>query len=389
MAGARGAGEGAVGDQEVARRRGDDRPPREGSPDAFGVYLHVPFCARRCDYCAFRTWVGKEHIMSAYVEACRIEIRRAEAAGMPLATSVFVGGGTPSMLPAEELASLVDAVPRRPGAEVTVEANPGSFDERDVRTWTSGGVNRVSLGVQSTDPTVLVGLGRIQDPDTVPLAVANLKAAGVPTFNLDLIYGGAGETAESWERTLSEVLALGPPHVSAYALTVEPGTPLARDPRRHPDDDVQAERYEVADRVLAAAGLRWYEVSNWARPGHECRHNRLYWSQGNYVGIGAAAHSHLSGRRWWNVPTPEAYIARIRAGRDPRQAGEVLGPAERRFERLSLELRTREGVSLAELGEVGTRLAELRGLVELEADRVVLTRRGRLLANEVTLRLAD
>lgn len=381
------AGEGVVRERGVARCTEEGDPVAGGSIGAFGVYVHVPFCAHRCDYCAFRTWVGKGHLMSAYVEACRSEIRRAEAAGMPLATSVFVGGGTPSLLPAEELASLVDAVPRRPDAEVTVEANPGSFDEQDVRTWVAGGVNRVSVGVQSTDPAVLAGLGRIQDPDTVRAAVAHLKAAGVPTFNLDLIYGGAGESAASWERTLREVLELEPPHVSAYALTVEPGTPLARDPRRHPDDDVQAERYEVADRTLTAAGLGWYEVSNWARPGHECRHNRLYWAQGDYRGIGAAAHSHLSGRRWWNVPTPEAYIARIRAGRDPRQAGEVLGPAERRFERLSLELRTREGVSLAELGDLGTRLAELRGLVELDADRVVLTRRGRLLANEVTLRL--
>ena len=207
-------------------------------------------------------------------------------------------------------------------------------------------------------------------------------AAGIPNFNLDLIYGGAGETVEDWRRTVDAALELDPPHVSAYALTVEPGTPLADDAARHPDDDDQAEKYLVAVDALEAAGLRWYEISNWARPGHECRHNQLYWSMGEYQAFGCAGHSHRAGRRFWNVRTPERYIDAVSDGRSPEAAGERLDPDDRRLEALQLAVRTRGGVPAASLP-----VGDLGDLVEVDGDRAVLTVRGRLLANEVALRL--
>jgi oxygen-independent coproporphyrinogen-3 oxidase len=240
-------------------------------------------------------------------------------------------------------------------------------------------------------PHVLRALGRSHDPDNVRRAVALARAAGFDTFNLDLIYGGAGESVDDWARTLAEVLALDPPHVSAYALTVEPGTPLAADPARHPNDDDQADKYLLADALLADAGLRSYEISNWARPGHECRHNLLYWSQGDYLGIGCAAHSHRQGRRWWNVRTPERYIGLIESGQSAISADEVLDPEQRRAEGLHLALRTRTGVPAdalgLEAGDAGDLRGDLHGLVSQQGGRVVLTPRGRLLANEVAARL--
>ena len=209
--------------------------------------------------------------------------------------------------------------------------------------------------------------------------------AGFDSWNVDLIIGGPGESDRDWERTLTETIGppWSPPHVSAYALTVEPGTRLAADPARHPDDDAQAARYERTDEMLAAAGYRWEEISNWARPGHECRHNRLYWDQGDYRGIGSAAHSHRAGRRWWNIRTPDRYVAAVTAGRAATAGEEVLAPEQRRFEALALQLRTRSGVDWTALPDD----PDLVGLVHRQGDRAVLTVRGRLLANQVTARL--
>jgi coproporphyrinogen III oxidase-like Fe-S oxidoreductase len=241
--------------------------------------------------------------------------------------------------------------------------------------------------VQTTSPGVLRARGRAHRPQSVPAAVAAVRSAGFPTFNTDLIFGAAGQSLRSWRQTLLTVLELEPPHVSAYALTVEPGTPLAAEPSRHPDPDLQADMYAVADELLTQAGLDWYELSNWARPGHECRHNLLYWQQGGYRGLGCAAHSHADGRRWWNVRTPERYIRSVEEGRSPEAAAEDLDEATRRVEGLELALRTRRGVPMAALESAG----ELReqGLIDAAGDRAVLTRRGRLLANEVSLRLRD
>ena len=293
-----------------------------------------------------------------------------------------MGGGTPTLVPPGALAAVLRAIPLAPGAEVTVECNPDDVTEAMIETYVEAGVTRVSIGVQSMVPHVLAALGRTHDPANVDAAVAAVRAVGLPTFNLDIIYGAVGERLADWRATLERMLDLEPPHVSAYALTVEAGTPLAADPARHPDDDVQADEYELADELLTAAGLANYEVSNWARPGHECRHNLVYWAQHDYLGFGCAAHSHRAGRRWWNLRTPERYIAAVTSGRSAEAAGETLDDDVRRLEALQLALRTTAGVPVAALdGD------ELAGLVERRDDRWVLTRRGRLMTNEVAVRL--
>jgi putative oxygen-independent coproporphyrinogen III oxidase len=348
-------------------------------PD-FGVYVHIPFCRHRCDYCAFATWTDRHALMGDYAAACRREVSEA---GLPVASSVFFGGGTPSLLPAPLLVSVLDAIVRRPGAEVTVECNPETVTPDLLAEYRAAGVNRVSFGVQSMAVHVLAALGREHDPATVTRAVGWARAAGFSSINLDLIFGGAGESLADWSATLDLALALAPEHVSAYALTIEPGTPLAADPRRWPDDDDQADKYLLADSRLHEAGLDWYEISNWARPGRECRHNQLYWAQGDYRGVGCAAHSHQAGRRWWNVRTPERYLDLVGTGRSPVGGEEVLDEATRGFEALQLALRTREGVPAADLPED----PGLDGLVTRSGGRAVLTVRGRLLANEVATHL--
>ena len=345
----------------------------------FGVYIHIPFCRHRCDYCAFATWTDRDHVIDDYLDALRRDIARAALAPV---SSVFVGGGTPTRVPAEDLASVLAAVPLAPGAEVTVECNPDDVTVEMMQIYAAAGVNRVSLGVQSMVPSVLASLGRTHVPANVERAVEAVRAAGLPTFNLDIIYGGAGESLGDWRATLRGVLALDPPHVSAYALTIEAGTPLAEDPSRHPDDDDLADKYELADDLLTAAGLENYEVSNWAKPGHECRHNVLYWQQGNYLGFGSAAHSHRDGHRWWNVRTPERYVAAVCDGESTEAAGENLDDETRRIEGLQLALRMKDGGPASALDLDG-----LEGLIVTDGERVRLTRHGRLLANEVSLRL--
>jgi len=347
---------------------------------AFGVYVHVPFCTHRCDYCAFATWTDRLHLMEEYARSCRREILVDPS---PPASSVFFGGGTPSLLPGAALVSILDAVERQPGAEITVECNPETVSPELLAQYRAGGVNRLSFGVQSLTPHVLAALGRRHDPATVARAVAWARDAGFQSINLDLIFGGAGETEADWAGTVAGALALRPDHVSAYALTVEPGTPLARDRDRWPDDDDQAEKYLMADELLSAAGLEWYEISNWARPGHECRHNQLYWTQGDYRGIGCAAHSHRSGRRWWNVRTPERYLDLMGAGASPVAGEEIVDAGQRELERLQLALRTSAGVD----DDALPRDDVLEALVTRAGGRAVLTPRGRLLANEVAHRL--
>lgn len=353
--------------------------------EEFGVYVHVPFCAKRCDYCAFATWTDRHHLQQAYLDALRRDIERSV---LRPATTVFVGGGTPTLVDPRALGAVIAAIDREPGAEVTVECNPDDLTPEHLDAYLAAGVDRVSIGVQSMVPHVLASLGRWHQPDNVERAVELVRAAGVRTWNMDLIYGGAGERPADWEHTVRWALELAPPHVSAYALTVEPGTPLAARPDRHPDDDDLADKYELADDLLGAAGLDNYEVSNWARPGHESRHNRLYWLQCDYLGFGSAAHSHRAGRRWWNVRTPERYIAAVDAGGPTEAGGETLDDETRRVEGLQLALRMREGVPAGAIdldgldGSDGT-----DALVEVRGGRVHLTRRGRLLANEVSLRV--
>lgn len=353
---------------------------------AFGVYVHVPFCTKRCDYCAFATWTDRAHLMDAYVDAVCVDIERTfKAHPDRLATSVFFGGGTPSLLPAADLVRILSAVPLANNAEVTVECNPDTVDLAMFETYVAGGVTRISFGVQSMVPEVLAALGRTHDPASVGAGVRAARTAGIARLNLDLIYGGAGETIDQWRRTLDATIALGPDHVSAYALTVEAGTPLAEDPARHPDDDDQADKYLLADELLTAAGLLNYEISNWAVPGQECAHNLLYWDQGEYFGFGCAAHAHVGGRRWWNLRTPDRYISAVSAGESVEASFEMLDSDTRRTEALQLALRTRGGVPMASLSaadrnDLGPLLIERDGRLHLSLE-------GRLLANEVAVRL--
>ena len=350
--------------------------------EPFGVYLHIPFCASKCDYCAFATWTDRDHLIDTYLGALTADIARAIDDGMPSATSVFVGGGTPSLVPAAGLAEVLRAIPIEGGAEITVECNPDDVTVELLTEYASAGVNRVSIGVQSMVGHVLGSLGRSHDQRNVVSAVAAIRAVGLPTFNLDVIYGAAGERLSDWRTTVESILAFDPPHVSAYALTIEAGTPLADQTDRHPDDDDQADKYELVDAALSAAGLENYEVSNWARRGHECRHNLVYWRQQDYIGFGCAAHSHRAGRRWWNVRTPDRYIELVEQHASTEASGETLDDETRRIEGLQLALRMRDGVPHEALDG-----RELDGLVDRVGDRWVLTRPGRLLANEISMRL--
>jgi len=365
----------------------------------FGVYVHVPFCHHKCDYCAFATFTDRAHLIDRYLEALRTEITRAargepaapaSTGPLPRASTIFVGGGTPSLVDASKLARVLDAIPRKPDAEFTIECNPDDVTLAMLTTYRSIGVNRISLGMQSASPHVLKSLGRTHSPDNVARAVDAINAAGFGTFNLDVIYGGAGESLADWSSTIEQVVALGAPHVSAYGLTVEAGTALAEQPARHPDDDDQADKYDLADDLLIAAGFANYEISNWSKPGHECRHNAVYWSGGDYAGFGSAAHAHRNGRRWWNVRTPDRFVELIEAGRPAESSSESLDDATRALERLQLQLRTRDGVPVSALDS--TDVDEMSDLVQRVSrgsfgDRLVLTRAGRLLANEVSLRL--
>jgi len=353
--------------------------------------VHVPFCAARCDYCDFATWTDRAHLIDEYVDACVADLERRTRDGQRAATSVFFGGGTPSLLPADDLCRILDMIPRAEGAEVTVECNPDSVDRAKLDRYARAGVTRLSFGVQSMIPHVLRALNRTHDRDNVVRAVDGARDVGITDVNVDVIYGTPGESDDDWRHTLDGVLALDTPHVSAYALTVEPATPLgvrvAAGTARPPDDDVQADRYRIADDTLRAAGLEWYELSNWARPGHECRHNLLTWQQGDYAAIGCAAHGHEAARRWWNVRTPERYVERIRAGRSPEQGSETLDDRARAEERLTLALRTRAGAIVSDEAAPALDTLESAGLVGRATGRVVLTPAGRMLANEVTARL--
>jgi oxygen-independent coproporphyrinogen-3 oxidase len=353
----------------------------------FGVYVHVPFCAHRCDYCAFATYADRDHLMDEYVKAVLSEIAWARADGLPEATSVFFGGGTPSRLEAHQLLRILDAISRVDGAEVTVECNPEDAGLDRLRAYREGGVNRMSFGVQSTQPAVLVDLGRRHGTMAHEEVSRAVTEAGFETWNMDLIVGSRAETTADVRHTLDDLLGLEypPPHISCYALTPEAGTPLGDDPKRHPDEDATADAYDLVGEVLEAHGYEWEEISNWAQPGHECRHNHVYWDQGDYRGFGSAAHSHQSGRRFWNVRTPDRYIAMLERHESPLGGEEVLDEATKAFERDSLALRTRSGVPV----EAFDSLEEIRHLVRVADGRVTLAPQGRLVANQVIVRLSS
>ncbi|MFD8377538.1 radical SAM family heme chaperone HemW [Streptomyces sp. NPDC059679] len=380
-----------------------------------GFYLHVPYCATRCGYCDFNTYTATELRGSGGVLASRDnyadmvveEVRLARKVlgddPRPVET-VFVGGGTPTLLAAADLGRMLGAIRDEfglaEGAEVTTEANPESVDPRYLERLRAAGFNRVSFGMQSARQHVLRVLDRTHTPGRPEACVAEARAAGFDHVNLDLIYGTPGERDEDWRASLEAALGAGPDHVSAYALIVEEGTQLARRIRRGEvpmtDDDVHADRYLIAEEMLSAAGFRWYEVSNWATSvAGRCRHNELYWRGADWWGAGPGAHSHVGGVRWWNVKHPGAYAQALSEGRSPGAGREVLTDEERRVERILLELRLAEGCPLDLLAPAGAAAASRAvadGLLEQEpygAGRAVLTLRGRLLADAVVRDLVD
>jgi putative oxygen-independent coproporphyrinogen III oxidase len=367
----------------------------------FGVYVHVPFCASRCGYCDFNTYTAGEGVSAeGYADTVLAELALAARVlpAPPRVDTVFFGGGTPTLLPSRELGRILAGIDKTwglaAGAEVTTEANPESVQPASLRELRAAGFTRISLGMQSTAPGVLALLDRRHTPGRAVAAAREAREAGFAHVNLDLIYGSPGETADDFAGSLAAVLDAGVDHVSAYALIVEDGTRLAARMRRgdlpYPDDDVAADRYEAADETLSAAGFSWYEVSNWARSADaRCRHNLLYWTGGDWWGLGPGAHSHVGGVRWWNVKHPNAYAARLAEGAAPGYAREVLGPAERHEEDVMLRLRLSDGLPLDHLdapGLAAARLAARDGLLapeEFASGRAVLTRHGRLLADAV------
>ncbi|MFE9044004.1 radical SAM family heme chaperone HemW [Streptomyces sp. NPDC012421] len=380
-----------------------------------GFYLHVPYCATRCGYCDFNTYTASElrgaggvlasrdNYAGQVVEEVRLARKVLGDDPRPVRT-VFVGGGTPTLLAAGDLVTMLGAIRDEFGladdAEVTTEANPESVDPAYLEELRAGGFNRISFGMQSARPHVLRILDRTHTPGRPEQCVAEARAAGFEHVNLDLIYGTPGESDDDWRASLDAAIGAGPDHVSAYALIVEEGTQLARRIRRGEvpmtDDDVHADRYLIADEAFEKAGYAWYEVSNWATSeAGRCLHNELYWRGADWWGAGPGAHSHVGGVRWWNVKHPGAYAAALGAGKSPGAGRELLSDEDRRVERILLELRLREGCPLELLRERGlaaSRRALADGLLDAEpyaAGRAVLTLRGRLLADAVVRDLVD
>ncbi|MGH2705350.1 MAG: radical SAM family heme chaperone HemW [Actinomycetota bacterium] len=372
-------------------------------PRPRGVYVHVPFCIVRCGYCDFNAYSSMEEVRGPYVEALLREIAAAADGGR--VDTIFVGGGTPTELaPAllgRILAGLRGAFAVAPGAEITVEANPESVDASVFDTLLAAGVNRVSIGVQSLTPPVLAALGRVHSADRALEALRAALTAGFRHVNADLIFGTPGEGVEDWQRSLDGVLETGVDHLSAYALTVEEGTPLRSwvdsGRMRPPDEDDQADKYELAEDLLDASGLVRYEISNWSRPGSWCRHNVGYWAGADYLGFGAGAHSHRNGRRWWNLRSPRSYAARSPS---VEEGSEQLDPGKRAEDAAVLGLRLAGGLDRAvfaraygcdPLDRWGGALTELtaEGLLEITPTRVRLAPRGFLLAGRVARALID
>jgi putative oxygen-independent coproporphyrinogen III oxidase len=397
----------------------DGRIPRANLDAArgvpFGVYVHIPFCQTRCGYCDFNTYttaeLGSGVSRGSYADTVLHEIRLAgdvlgdgDALGdrIPPTSTIFFGGGTPTLLPAEHLGLIIREIREQFGlardVEISTEANPETVTPAYFAKLRDVGFTRVSIGMQSAIPHVLEVLDRQHQPGRPEAAVAEARAAGFEHINLDLIYGTPYETDADWQASLDAAIGAGPDHISAYGLVVEPGTALARQVTQGaipaPDDDVLADRYVMADETLRAAGFQWYEVSNWARDeAARCRHNELYWTDSTWWGAGPGAHSHVGGVRWWNVKHPARYASILESGRSPAAGRETLDGRARFTERVMLGVRMREGLALDDLPDASRRvLPQLAswGLVEQSAvgsGRVVLTQRGRLLADAVVREL--
>jgi oxygen-independent coproporphyrinogen-3 oxidase len=389
-----------------------DPPAQLATAAGTGVYVHVPFCLRRCHYCDFNTYADRDELIPRYAGALRADIARVLEAGpaalapagapgparWPEITSIFVGGGTPTLLPPGDLAAVIadlrSALPMARDAEITVEANPETVTAEHMSVLVAAGVNRVSIGAQSFVPSVLAALGRWHELEAPLRAVEASRRAGVERLSLDLIYGTPGESDADWRHSVETALGTGVDHLSAYALTVEPNTEYARRVRlgtaQAPDDDIQADRMEQVDALAAAHGLQRYELSNWARPARQSVHNRTYWRDGDWLAFGAGAHGHWRGRRWWSVRSPERYVALALDGRSTTAGDEVPDAGQRRAERMMMGLRLVEGVprrAVAPLDETTVRHLVTAGLLAADDERIALTSAGMRLASAVTLRL--
>ncbi|MDX1657373.1 MAG: radical SAM family heme chaperone HemW [Nitriliruptorales bacterium] len=393
-----------MSDPATDTRRWLDDPVESGPAAGFGVYLHVPFCAHRCGYCDFATYDDRDGWIPRYVAALHEDLRRtaathAETTQRPV-TSIFVGGGTPTLLPPADLAGIVSAVRDEfevaGDAEITVECNPETASPELFEALAHARVNRLSIGAQSFAPHVLSTLERQHGPEGPAVAVTQAREAGIERLNVDLIYGTPGESDADWRRSLEQVLDLGVDHVSCYALTIHPNTPFGRRVRTGamaaPSDEVQRRRFDLARDVLSAAGFDHYEISNWARtPRERSAHNTLYWRHGDYLAVGVGAHGHLDGARWWRTRSVEDYVNAVEAGRSPVAGEEELTVEQRRDERLLLGLRLKEGLHPVDRPPISPdALADAvdRGLVRTSCGRLQATEAGWFLLDDAVARLA-
>lgn len=385
-----------------------DQAPLDGalpaSTQSLSLYLHIPFCARRCGYCDFNTFTAEELVRDgvsvthdSYVDVVLEELKLARRVlgdhDIQIPT-IFIGGGTPSLIEPTLMAKVLDGVRNhfdlRSGAEVTIEANPDSVTAESLAIWRASGINRISMGMQSAVPHVLEVLDRTHKPENVERAVRMARSEGFEQVSVDLIYGAPGESLDDWSVTLENALGLHTDHISAYALIVEEGTKLAAQINRGdvvmPEDDETAAKYEMADEAFGAAGMPWYELSNWSKSGSECQHNIAYWQSRDWWGIGPGAHSHVKGVRWWNVKHPAAYAAKLNQNHSPAAARETLSDSDQKIESILLQLRLRSGLKTSLLDPHGIEQAQLwitSGHLERAGERLVLTRPGRLVADAI------
>jgi oxygen-independent coproporphyrinogen-3 oxidase len=362
-------------------------------------YVHIPYCIKRCGYCDFNTYTPSELqdgatleiVSNDYIDAVLCEL---DAAPKDTVPTIFFGGGTPSLLPADDLGRVITAIKNRngftPDCEITLEANPDSVTAEKLAQYLEVGFNRISFGMQSAKPHVLAVLDRTHNPANVEKAISMARAAGFESISVDLIYGTPGESLADWQETVSAALALDIDHISAYALIVETGTKLAAQIKRGdltmPIDDLMADMYLLVDQMCEEAGLTWYELSNWSKPGHECRHNIAYWQNKNWWGLGPGAHSHVDGKRFWNLKHPTTYKQKLFAGESPILDSELLTAEQSKDEAILLGIRMRDGLDIALLQPHALEaLSEYRhnGFVEINEDRVLLTPTGRLIADRI------
>ena len=376
---------------------------------ALSFYVHIPYCIKRCGYCDFNTYTPSElredatleSVSGDYIDAVLREVDIAHQRAPGSVSTIFFGGGTPSLLPARDLGRVISAIGQRwelaPDCEVTLEANPDSVDEEKLSAFLEAGFNRISFGMQSALPHVLAVLDRTHNPENVFKAVAGARSAGFTSVSVDLIYGTPGESLQDWNTTVASALSLGVDHLSAYALIVETGTKLAGKIKRGelsmPNDDVMADMYLLIDSMAQSAGMSWYELSNWSKPGHESQHNIAYWKSAHWWGLGPGAHSHLDGVRWWNVKHPTAYKSALFGGTSPIQEQELLTQEQIKDEEIMLSIRMREGVSLSKLSkEQSDRIISYCDTGHLDAAHwqagtLQLTPQGRLIVDRIVREL--